>query len=620
MSTTDASQKAAAGTLLNGALARYGQAALGGLALALILIAGAMLYASGGQNSRDIVANQLLISAVMVIGLQVFIGNTGVMSFGHMGFATIAGYVVALLIMPVDRKVRQIADAPFGLVEAQATPLVATLIAVGVVILIALLLGLALSRPGQGAFAATIITLALLEIVHEAALGWNDLTDGGTGLGFIPKMQNRIPIFVVLIITLVGARVFSETYTGRWAKAAREDDVAANILGIDIKFPRVIALVLSVVIVAMGASLRVQDVGAMTPRLMFFDYTLLILAMLIVGGRRTVTGAILGVVLIFVGNEVARLTGSHWGDGVIPGFGWLFRPTLPQLFLGAAMLGMMLLKPEGLIKDWEIDHIFRDRLRKNEDKPVSKGLNTVAITEQATHTLKVDDLSVAYEGFIAVNNVSIEVHSNEIVGLIGPNGAGKTTLLNAITAFTHTTRGTVTLDGELLSGKPAYQIAKAGISRTFQNLRLFNGLSVKENIAVAAITQPETDPNARTDDLLNFSGLWDQRYVRANELDYGNQRRLELARAAAGYPTFLLLDEPTSGMSDEESLKMVEHIRQVADSVSAGVLVIDHDLGFIMQICDRVYVLNYGTLLASGTPQEIRANEDVREAYLGSQA
>lgn len=618
MTTTDMPKEAAVSPVTS-ALNRYGQAALGGLLLAALLIAAAVLYASGGESSRDIVANQLLISAIMVIGLQVFIGNTGVMSFGHMAFGTIAGYVVAVLIMPVNRKERQIPDAPFGLVDAQATPLVATLVAVAVVVIIALLLGLALSRPGQGAFAATIITLALLEIVHEAALGWNDLTDGGTGLGFIPRLESRLPIFAVLILTLVGARIFSETYTGRWAKAAREDDVAANILGVDIRGPRIIALVLSVAIVALGASLRVQDVGAMTPRLMFFDYTLLILAMLIVGGRRTVTGAILGVVVIFVGNEVARLTGSNWGEGVVPGFGWLFRPTLPQIFLGTAMLGMMLLRPEGIIKDWEIDHIFRDWRRKNEAKPEAQKLEAL-ITEKQGHTLKVNNLSVVFGGFQALNSVSLEVNTGEVVGLIGPNGAGKTTCLNAITSFVHTTSGTVTVDGEVMTHSKPHQVAKAGISRTFQNLRLFSDLTVKENVAVAAITQNGSDPEERTNELLVFSGLWDQRFVRANELDYGNQRRLELARAAASSPNFLLLDEPTSGMSDEESLHMVEHIRQVANSIDAGVLVIDHDLGFIMQICDRVYVLNYGTMLASGSPEEVRQNEDVRVAYLGSQA
>ena len=598
---------------------RYGRASLGGLTLSLILIGGGLLYALGeGNSSRELLISQMFINAIMVIGLQVFIGNTGIMSFGHMAFATVAGYTVAILTMPVDRKLRQIADAPFGLAEVNTSSLTATLIAVALVVVLGLLLSLALTRSGQGVFAATIITLALLEIVHEAALSWIELTDGGTGLGFIPRLGNRTPIFIVLIGSFVAARIFAETHVGRWAKAAREDDMAANVLGLDARLPRIAALIISVAIIGFGASLKVQDVGAMTPRLMFFELTLLTLAMLIVGGRRSVTGAVLGVVLITVGNEFARVYGADWSDVDVVSI--LFRPTLPQLFLGGAMLTTMLFRPDGLIRDWEVDHLLRDRWRRGEDKPVETTSDLVEHSPQV-HTLKVEGLSIDFGGFRALNRVTLEARSDEIVGLIGPNGAGKTTLLNAITGYVHTTEGTVSLNGEVLTGKRPHQIAKTGIARTFQNLRLFKDLSVRENIAVTAITADgeDHDPNLHTNELLMRADLWEQRHARAAELDYGNQRRLELARAAARLPKFLLLDEPTSGMSDDESAAMVDHIRNTAQSVDAGVLVIDHDLHFITQICDRVYVLNYGTLLASGTPQEIRNNEDVRTAYLGSQ-
>jgi ABC-type branched-subunit amino acid transport system ATPase component len=176
----------------------------------------------------------------------------------------------------------------------------------------------------------------------------------------------------------------------------------------------------------------------------------------------------------------------------------------------------------------------------------------------------------------------------------------------------------VQIDERLLTGLPPHRIADVGIARTFQNLRLFKELSVRENIAVTAMTTPHSDPEALTDQLLLAANLWEQRYARAGELDYGNQRRLEIARAAARQPRFLLLDEPTSGMNEDESAAMVAHIRATAQAVGAGVIVIDHDLHFITQICDRIYVLNYGALLASGTPAEIKANEEVRAAYLGT--
>lgn len=594
---------------------RYSRAGLGGLVLALALIGAGLLYTAGeGASSRELLVNQLFINTILVISLQIFIGSTGILSFGHMGFATIAGYTVAILTMPVQRKLVQIPDAPFGLAEVTLSPLPATVIAVCLVVILGLCLSLALTRSGQGVFAATIITIALLEIVHEGALSWIELTDGGTGLGFVPRLEDRTPILLTLVASLVIARLFAETRIGRWAKAAREDDVAANILGVDARLPRAVALILSVILIAVGASLKVQDVGSMTPRLMFFELTLLTLAMLIVGGRRSVTGTVVGVLLITVGNEFTRITGADWSE--IPVVNWLFRPTLPQLFLGGVMLGVMLFRPDGLVKDWELDHLALRWWRRRERKPTAQPL-IGSDRGQTRHTLKVEKLVVDFGGFRALNTVSLEARSDEIVGLIGPNGAGKTTLLNAITGFVHTTSGEVTLDGQRLTGKPAHRIAAAGIARTFQNLRLFKGLSVRENIAVTAITTAHPDPDSLTDQLLMAGNLWEQRYAKAGQLDYGNQRRLEIARAAARLPAFLLLDEPTSGMSDDESAAMIDHIRSTARAIDAGVIVIDHDLHFITQICDRIFVLDYGTLIASGTPAEIRANEAVRTAYLG---
>jgi len=600
--------------------ARYARAAAGACVLSLILIAIAVLITLGeGPRSRELLANQLLINAILVVGLQVFIGNTGIMSFGHMGFATIAGYIVALLTMPVARKELQIPDAPFGVVYLHTSPEVATVIAIGATVLLALLLSRALTRPGQGVFAATIITLALLLIVHEAATSWIDLTDGATGLGFVPRLHSRTPIFLALIASVVAARIFEETHIGRRAKAGREDSVAAEMLGIDVRWPWTAALLLSVAITALGASLKVQDVGGMSPRMLYFDATLVTLAMLVAGGRNSVTGALLGVVLVTAGNEFCRIAGSEWS---IPGLGWLLRPTLTQLFLGAVMLGTMLLKPEGLLVNWELDHLLLQRRRQKEQPPAPQLSGVQRDDEGKVHVLKAENVTVDFGKFRALNRVSIEARSNEVVGIIGPNGAGKTTLINVITGFVRPVEGTVTLDGERLTGKPPYRIARSGIARTFQNLRLFKGFSIRENIAVAAIANRRLnpqDPDAYAAQLIASANLWEQRDALATEVDSGTQRRLELARAAALTPHFLLLDEPTAGMNDEESERMVDYIRNLADALNAGVIVIDHDLRFITRICDRVYVLDYGTLLASGTPAEIRANEAVRAAYLGSQ-
>ncbi|MGI9598099.1 MAG: ATP-binding cassette domain-containing protein [Acidimicrobiales bacterium] len=383
----------------------------------------------------------------------------------------------------------------------------------------------------------------------------------------------------------------------------------------------------------------------MTPRFFFFEYTLLTLVMLIVGGRNSVSGALLGVVVITAGREFTRRVAT---DGYeLFGFGldgapadWLFREGLPTIFLGIAMLGFMILRPNGLLDDWEVDRWAFRRFRGDRPEP--------ARPEPRSHdrasTITTEDLTVDFGGFRALDSAGVTASSGEIVGLIGPNGAGKTTLVNVITGLVEPTAGTVRLDDDDLTRQPSHQIARAGLVRTFQNLRLFSALTVRENVEAAALandpgSSPATDTEACTstdgtstdrdtelgvgatvDAMISAVGLWSLRDRRAGELDYGNSRRLELARAAAAGPRFLLLDEPTSGMSDAESLEMIEQVRAVATLVDAGVLVIDHDLNFITGISDRIYVLDRGRVIAHGTPAEVQADPLVQAAYLGSSA
>lgn len=377
-----------------------------------------------------------------------------------------------------------------------------------------------------------------------------------------------------------------------------------------------IALLLSVVLITVGASLRVQLLGSMTPNFFFFSYTLLTLAMLVVGGRKSVTGALVGVVIITAGSELTRYLAS---DAVsVPGFGWLLREGLSDVFLGGAMLGFMIVRPDGLLGDRELGDRLRARLRSAEQPPEP----SAAPSEPGPASiLAARDLTVRFGGFLAVHEASVDVRSGEVVGLIGPNGAGKTTLLNAITGVVPVTHGTVSLDGQDLTGRPAHRIARAGVARTFQNFRLFPSLSLREHVEVAAVVaERHRRGRARSDPrgLLLAGGLWEARERRAREVDTGTARRLELARAAALAPEFLLLDEPTTGMSEAESAAMIEHVRSTAASVGAGVLVIDHDLHFITKVCDRIFVLDQGRVIAHGTPAEVQADPQVRAAYLGT--
>ncbi len=597
-------------------------------ALFALLVGSGLLYQAVAGGSAESLVTTILIDAIMVIGLQVYIGNTGVLSFGHIGFGAIAGYSFAVLAIDPERKQTVIADAPFGLDEVHLSPVVAGLVAIAVTLVVAVVIGIGLARSGakSGAVAATVITLALLFVTHELAVNWNQLTGGDrAGLSFAigDTLTARWPIYVALFGALLVALLFARSRTGRLAQAARDDNLAARAMGIDPQVQQMAALLVSVVIVAIAASLRVYSIGNITPKFFFFEYTLVTLVMLIVGGRNSVTGAVAGVAVISVAREVARRVASDgyefFGLGLDGrGTDWLFREGLPDIVLGASMLGFMILRPNGLLGDWELDRWLHRRSTARAERPPESG---AAAATPPPVTLDVAGATVAFGGFRALDGADMQASNGEVVGLIGPNGAGKTTLVNMITGMVPATDGAVAIDGAALTGEPSHRIARAGLVRTFQNLRLFSSLTVRDNVEAAALSADAAGidrPRVDVDVLVAASGLWDLRDRCANELDYGNARRLELARAAAAAPRFLLLDEPTSGMSDAESLAMIERVRTMARLVGAGVIVIDHDLGFITGICDRIYCLDQGRVIAVGTPAEIQANPDVQAAYLGS--
>ena len=594
---------------------------LGTIVLFGLLVSGALAYTATGGAARDDLVTQMFVNAIVVVGIGVYVGNTGILSFGHIGFGAIAGYTFAVLAISSERKVQIIPDAPFGLADVNLSPVLATAAAVGVTLVAAVVIGLGLTRSGArtGAVSAAVITLALLFVVHEVARNWTDLTGGGrSGVSFSVgnKLEGRFWIYVVLFGSILAARLFKQTRFGRLAQAAREDDLAARAVGIDPAVQQMVALLLSVAIVAVGSALRVYALGVITPRFFFFEYTLVTLAMLIVGGRNSVTGALLGVVVMTIGLEATRyLAGPHVNVAALD---WLLRDGLTGIFLGGAMLGFMIFRSSGVLADWELDRwLLRRRRSARQDSPPPAG----EPTPPQTHSLATSDVTVDFGGFRALEGAYVEVNGAEVVGLIGPNGAGKTTLLNVVGGIVTPASGRCTAAGLDLTGATSHVVARGGLVRTFQNLRLFGALTVQENVEAAALVAERHRrgrPGPDVETLLRGVGIWEHRHRRARELDYGNARRLELARAAAARPDFLLLDEPTSGMSDAESLAMIDQVRSTASVVGAGVLVIDHDLNFIVGICDRVYTLDQGKVIAVGTPAEIQANPLVRTAYLGS--
>ncbi|MBN7772720.1 ABC transporter ATP-binding protein [Clostridium aminobutyricum] len=252
--------------------------------------------------------------------------------------------------------------------------------------------------------------------------------------------------------------------------------------------------------------------------------------------------------------------------------------------------------------------------------------------------LTVDKLTKSFGGLTAVSNVSMHIEKGELVGLIGPNGAGKTTLFNLLTGVYVPTSGTIKadIDGQIkeIGGLKAYNVTKAGFARTFQNIRLFKDLTVLDNVRIAMhqnvkyglasaflhldkFHSEEDEIVVEAEKLLDIFHLSHKKNELAKNLPYGEQRHLEIVRALATKPSLLLLDEPAAGMNPNETAALTQTIEWIRKEFNIAILLIEHDMSLVMKICERIYVLDYGMMIASGRPEEIRANKKVIEAYLG---
>ncbi|SDY93741.1 amino acid/amide ABC transporter membrane protein 2, HAAT family (TC 3.A.1.4.-)/amino acid/amide ABC transporter ATP-binding protein 1, HAAT family (TC 3.A.1.4.-) [Geodermatophilus africanus] len=525
----------------------------------------------------------------------------GQLSLGQAGFASLAAFSAASLAPSGD----DVGDVP--------ALLAAVVIGMAVGALAAVVLGLPTMHL-RGVFLA-IATLGFAEAVRVVLLN-QEWTGGAQGLA-VPRILTVGTAWTVLAVVAYWFWRMGRSRYGRALEAIREDELAARSMGIDVGRHRLAAFITAGAVAGLYGVLFAYYVRLIAPN--DFDFTAAVegLVTAVVGGSTMFVGPVLGSGFQTMVPEIQRAVGVEAG--------WI-RPFLAGLLL----LVVILFLPGGLAS------LIPRRTRV----PSMSGADPVPGLAARRHpaagetVVSLTGLAKEYGGVHAVRGIDLEIRSGEVVGLIGPNGAGKTTLVNMISGLVPPSSGSATVLGTTIGRTPVHRVAAAGVSRTFQHSKLFNRLSALENVLVGAhlVSRPTFLrrllwlPSARRDEraalvhaarCLERVGLSDLAGNRASSLSYGDQRRLEIARALASEPSLLILDEPAAGMNHVEAARLSELIRSLARD-GLTILFIEHNVGMVLETCTRVVVLDFGEVIASGSPAEIAADPAVIEAYLGT--
>ena len=551
-----------------------------------------------------------LINTVMVIGLYIFIGNSGVLAFGHMAFALIGAYAVAWFTMSPFKKSFAL-DLPAFLADNTLPLLPSAIISSALAALVALVVGIPLMR--LSGIAASIGTFAVLMIFYTLYSNWDSWTFGASTLVGVPIYVNFWVALAWAGVALLVATIYQKSRFGLALRASRENEAAARAVGINVPTQRLIAFVLSGFFMGLGGVLQAHYVGSVVVRGFWLGPTFIALAMLMIGGQRSLTGAVVGVIVISALQEVLRKI-----EVIIELYG------LSQLVIAFLMLLILILRPTGLAMGREIPWPFGRRAAAAAAARSDAGAPPaiVAAGGDMEERLEAHDISVNFEGLAAVDEVTLSMGRREIFGLIGPNGAGKTTLVNVLTGFQKPTHGRVVLAGVDITGRPPHRIGRRGLARTFQAVRLYPDMAVRENLEAAAIGtglgRREAARRARA--ILDWMTFLDKADDHADTLPYGDERRVGIGRALAMAPHFVLLDEPAAGMSDSECDDLMALISRIPQDFGCGVLLIEHNMRVIMGVCDRIHVIDSGRTIGEGSPQEIQTNPAIIRAYLGTRS
>jgi branched-chain amino acid transport system permease protein len=606
---------------MSGVRFRSRPSAAASLLAPLLLIAIVALVGANGTPSLQGTVSLILCNLIIVLGLQVFVGNSGVYSFGQLGFATAGAYVAAFLTLPAAFALLQTPGLPHFIATADLAPLPSTLLAAAIAGLLAIAVALPLMRTST--LAIPISTFALLLVIYNVVANWDRVTGGSSGLVSIPTTTSVESAGLWAAVAVIVALAFKWSASGYRLQATREDEVAARSIGINVTRERLVAFGISGVLCGVGGALAVHQSGVLNPTTFYVDATGPTMTRLVVGGARSVFGAVIGAIAIATVNEMLR--GVENGANLLGVISIGEAPGLAAIGLGLILLATMIAMPGGLTGGREAGELpWIRRLRSARSPTPSSASRAFAGPSPPEHAakgaLRASGISLAFSGLQVLRGIDLGFEPGEALGLVGPNGAGKTTLVNVLSGFQQPDSGTVTLDGIDVTGRSPRRLAHGGLARTFQAALPFPHLSCLESVAVGAmgVGAGRRGAVAVAADVLDRLNLLGQAARPAGSLPPGGRRLLGIARALAIHPRYLLLDEPAAGLSEVEREELVAILRGVLRDFGCGILLIEHDMSIVMELCPRVQVLDDGMTLRVGAPEEVQGDPAVVESYLGS--
>lgn len=585
-----------------------------GLAAALICLVVGYPFLTDSQYAIRVFM-MFMIYTILTCGLNILVGMTGLISLGQAGLYAIGAYTVAILGT----------SAGFGLLESLA-----------VAMIISAIFGALLAYPTvrvKGVYLA-VLTIAFGLIVQNAAIEWSGLTGGPLGITGIPRPDlfgvelSNTAYFYVLAGAFIIAFFFHHNIIksryGRGMRASNQSDVGAQSLGINTTLLRTMAFTIAAVFAGAAGAFYVYLNRYVSPDIFTFADSIKFLLMVVLGGAGTIFGPVVGAGLLNYLPEYFQAL-DVWQNFVY----------------GALLLFTMFVMQKGIVgtvEDYGGRLLRLDKGRTTEtataeERQLLDGTLGETVEVTGEQCLQVRGLTVAFGGLLAVNEVTKDVERGKVHALIGPNGAGKSTFLNVASGFYQATRGKAYLFGKDITNLRSHELSRRGVARTFQNTELFGEMTVLENVLVGLHTKATATfletilrlPRHYQDEkrfhelaraLLDYVGIGDYAHLQAKNLAFGHQRRLEIARALATAPTLLLLDEPAAGLTQVEINDLVALIRDLYKR-GVTVILVEHHVDLIMEISDKVTVLDYGRVIASGTVDEVRNDPAVIEAYFG---